>query len=360
MSIPDGPDAVTPAWLTAALRRAGALDDAAVTACTCEILGVGRGFTGRVARYRLAYDRDAPDAPASVIAKFPTADPRLRAALWDIYEGEVRFYREVAGRAPIATPRCYAAASDPAAGAAILLLEDLAKARVGDNLAGGSLADARLALRTLARFHAHWWGHTRLDGLDWPPRVLSDPDRHLQLFGQTWPLLAGKLGDRLPGPVRELGRRYPAAVERVRARLQAAPPTFAHGDFRLDNLLFGARPGDPPLTVIDWQVPVIGPGVADLAYFAGFCLDPATRRAHEAALLRAYHRALCAHGVRGYGWAECQEDYRWSIFPVFTRVVIAGGLLDTSDARGTALVAALIERCAAMIADHDLEGLLAE
>jgi hypothetical protein len=56
---------------------------------------------------------------------------------------------------------------------------------------------------------------------------------------------------------------------------------------------------------------------------------------------------------------KCQADYRWSIVPVFSRIVIAGGLLDMSSTRGTALLAALVERCTAMIVDHDLITLLA-
>jgi hypothetical protein len=39
LAIPDGPEAMTPAWLTAVLRASGTLTDAVVTAVTWQPLG---------------------------------------------------------------------------------------------------------------------------------------------------------------------------------------------------------------------------------------------------------------------------------------------------------------------------------
>jgi hypothetical protein len=111
--------------------------------------------------------------------------------------------------------------------------------------------------------------------------------------------------------------------------------------------------------VLDWQVAVRGRGVGDIAYFAGFCLPPHDRRAWEHTLVETYHAALVEHGVRGYDLARCFVDYRLATFQVLQRTVIAGALLDFSNPRGQALVLALLERCAALLDDHNAQALLA-
>ena len=61
------PQAVTPDWLTAVLRRAGVLRSARVTDFTW--MAVGAGMLGDSIRFDLRYDRDE-GAPASVVGKF--------------------------------------------------------------------------------------------------------------------------------------------------------------------------------------------------------------------------------------------------------------------------------------------------
>jgi hypothetical protein len=156
LTIPASPDAVTPAWLTQALRREGLFTRTTVTSCDMERLGEGQGFTGRLVRYRIAYDVADEGAPPSLVAKFPTADPHVRAILnrHGIYEREIRFYKDVAPAGGLRTPRAYYGAFDRATGASVLLLEDLAHARVGDTTAGGSPEDVVCVIRHLATFHA--------------------------------------------------------------------------------------------------------------------------------------------------------------------------------------------------------------
>ena len=65
-----------------------------------------------------------------------------------------------------------------------------------------------------------------------------------------------------------------------------------HGDYRLDNMLFG-RPGSRrDLTVVDWQTVGWGPAMTDVSYFIGCALPVEDRRNHYEDLLRAYHEGL--------------------------------------------------------------------
>src|SRR5689334_23291231 len=100
LHIPASPEALTPEWLTDALRAGAAVESASVTGFDSQIVGAGAGFLGALAKLDLRYDRGVPGAPKSLIAKFPTLDPGGREIgnLFRFYEREVRFYEQVAER----------------------------------------------------------------------------------------------------------------------------------------------------------------------------------------------------------------------------------------------------------------------
>ena len=60
------------------------------------------------------------------------------------------------------------------------------------------------------------------------------------------------------------------------------PMTVTHGDYRLDNMLFGDETGGYPLAVVDWQTPGRGVGLSDASDFLGVGLLPERTPSHEA------------------------------------------------------------------------------
>ena len=354
LQIPYSVEHVTSKWLTDALASTGVISSSTVTSFDSERLGVGQGFTGQISRLRLAYDSRDDGAPHSLIAKFPSTDPVVRAAVDEIgiYEREVRFYGELAAQVELSTPRCFYSATDGEVGDHVLLLEDLAPARVGDNVAGCSDEDAELAIREIAKFHAAFWEDSRLAGLDWIPSFDNLAEIMQERYRRYWNPFLAKVGELLPPTLLEIGQVFGDNVASIMRQLGGSPRTIDHGDYRLDNMIFGAPVTGRPLTVIDWQVPMIGPGVADVAYFVGFCIDPEQRRATELGLLRDYHSALLACGVSGYDFDGCMHDYRRCILYHLTRVVTAIALLDVSSERGQQLVKAILQRFDSALTDH--------
>ncbi len=149
--------------MTDALRQAGAMRGTKVVDMTCE--PVGNGLVGDSYRLGLAYEEVEPDAPASVIGKFPAADPdsRRSGSAHLLYLREVSFYRELAHTLPINTPRPFVAQIDPETDDFILIREDLAGGsarrlftRRRQDRAGGGCGVARLR-----------WGDPALQSLDW-------------------------------------------------------------------------------------------------------------------------------------------------------------------------------------------------
>ena len=361
LAIPATMDEVTPAWLTAALRESGVLKTATVTSADRVTIGVGVGLLGDIARVTLTYDRDEPGAPATLVAKIPTADPGGRgiAQMLGFYEKEARFYTTLADQCAIGSPRCYYAAMKPEEVLFIILMEDMGGLRMGDQVAGCSVEDARLIVRNLARFHAQWWDSPKLDSLDWVPSLASPIIKlGIGAYLQSIEPFLRLFGDRITSAQRDLvialGPRLAATWDAV----SSGPVTLAHGDPRLDNIFFGSTDGAREITVIDWQVLIKARGPLDIGYLLSQSLSPADRKAHEESIVREYLATLEANGVTGYSWEQCWYDYRAAVLYCIAYPVLGGGSLDLANDRAVALVQAMTDRSFAAVTDLDCAELL--
>ena len=346
--IPTTPDVITPEWLSDVLG-------ATVVSVDKEMVGTGQ--MGDSVRLTLGYK--GAMGPTSVVAKLPALDPTSRATAFAVrsYEIEVSFYRELAPELPVRAPHCYLALHDPATDDFILLLEDLAPARQGDQLAGCSVDQAAIAVEELPKLHAPRWGDAGLESLPWLHR--STPDETAVM---TTMLVTGlydgfrtRYTERLDPDVFELCERF---IPRLASYLaeRPGPWTVAHGDYRLDNLLFGTDAGGPPVAVVDWQTVAHGPGVADLSYFIGAGLLPDDRRTHEDDLVRDYHGALTATGVE-LDWDDCWQQYRRHTFAGLVMAVAASMLVEQTE-RGDDMFMAMANRHGRHALDLDAEALI--
>jgi aminoglycoside/choline kinase family phosphotransferase len=357
--IPAGPESITPEWLNDALHSTGIIARATVISSEIERIGEKKAYTARLARLRLNYDIEDEDAPKSLVAKFPAADPKLRTILnySRLYEREIRFYREIAGMAGLRTPRCYYSALDLEAVDSVLLLEDLGQARLCNNITGCSLNDAEHAIHQLAKFHANWWNSPRLKDLDWMPAFSDGASSFQDLYLRLWGPYVEKFKDQLPDLFVDLGDRLGKNVANLRKRLGKHPRTIVHGDYRLDNLIFGLPGSHAPLTVIDWQVAMRGRGASDVGYFLVHSLPSKQRREVEMHLLKAYYSTLLEHSVCEYEFNQCLYDYRLSILHMLLRMVVQGSFLDFSNERSSGRETVLY-RCAVAMEDHNVAELL--
>jgi hypothetical protein len=151
---------MTAEWLAHALG--GTVD-----CFTAEAVGAGQIGTC----YRLTIDGDR--VPRSLIAKLPVLDPAARELLAGAYLGEVRFYRDLAATVTVRVPACYHADSAEK-GRFVLLLEDVAPARPGDQLVGCTIPQAHDAVVNLAGLHGPRWCDPAL--LDVAGLSLNGPD----------------------------------------------------------------------------------------------------------------------------------------------------------------------------------------
>jgi hypothetical protein len=350
LSIP-GPLEVEPDWMTEVLRRAGALRGAKVTGIARS--PVGNGLLGDSYRFTLSYDREELEAPVSVIGKFPAIDPASRASgsAHLLYVREVSFFRELAQTLAIHTPRPFVAEIDPVTDDFVLILQDMAPARQGDQLAGCSLDDARTAMSEAAALHAPRWGDPALETLDW---LAIRPAQLGATVSEMLPpiisLFKDRYRDTLEPEYIALVEKLPRALARTRID-RSSPRTVQHGDFRLDNILFDVNGGASPMATLDWQTLTLGPGAVDVAYFLSAGIDPAERRRHEVDLVRFYHSELIRRGVRNYDWDPCWRDYRRYALHGILMGVFSALSVERTD-RGDALFLKMTRGACAQALDH--------
>jgi hypothetical protein len=351
LAIAATPEALTAAWLTDALTRTGQLGRGEVREASVRPLGTGQMCDS--VRVTLTYDRPS-DAPASLIAKLPAADSTSRATARALrsYEKEVRFYQHLAPRLPMRTPIAYYADIDVADADFVLLLEDLAPAQQGDQLAGCTPEVAELALTELVGLHAPRWDDPALLDLDW---LHGDPDASRAFMVTLLPTLWDGFRERyvadLPQHVHQAGEPL---FDHIEAYLASTPGarTIVHGDYRLDNLLLDPTPGGTPIAVVDWQTCAAGSGPQDVAYFIGAGLREQDRRAVESELVERYHRDLVAAGVEAYPWDRCWSDYRRGSWAGLVMAVAASMLVERTD-RGDQMFLTMASRHARHALDLD-------
>jgi aminoglycoside phosphotransferase (APT) family kinase protein len=111
----------------------------------------------------------------------------------------------------------------------------------------------RELIRALAEIHSVDWRAAGLEGFGKPTGYL---ERQVRRFGGLWEV----------NKTREI-----PAVERVGRWLsenmpESGPATIVHGDYRLGNTIYAAKPPVRLRAVLDWEMATIGDPLADLGY----------------------------------------------------------------------------------------------
>src|ERR1700744_5471835 len=257
------PSDLTASWLTETIG-AGPVAEFAT-----ERIGTGQMSECYRVRLRYADSDSGAQRPDSGVLKVAATDPvsRQTGLAPGVYEREVPFYGDIApglggpsGPVPGGpSAPCCPAAADGSTGAFDLLLGDAGPADVGDEIPGATIEQAILGVVELGRLHGPLLGDAALAQAPWLNR--ESPLNQAMIT----PLYAGfvdRYGDQISPDHRMVCERLVSAFdsyvvsESESGRVQG----LVHGDYRLDNMLFGTAGADRPLTVVDWQTVSRGPG----------------------------------------------------------------------------------------------------
>ena len=346
---------VTAGWLNEVLQRSGALSKARVTGVTAAKLGLGVGVMAEVSRLSITYDVAEEGAPATLIAKFPAADPTnlgVARALF-FYPREVAFYTRLAQYSPIRTPRLFHAELDMADHGFVLLLEDLRHAILGDQVAGLTPAQAEAAVNAVGRLHGAWWGKVDSGEMD-ALFDFADPAYGTAVQAAYQGFLAPALtnfADCYGDYTRRTAERLaPVAAQVIRLQ-SSGVRSFRHGDYRADNLLFGPALGADGVAAVDWQVSGRGGPLYDVAYLLCNSLPTSARHDAEKALLRRYHGTLAQMGMTGFSFDDCWEAYRLAVLCGLFVAIFGTGGMDLGNERGREMARVMARRIDAAVSE---------
>lgn len=353
------PGDLTPEWLTATVRAG------TVSEFTADRIGTGQ--MSECYRIGLNYadadaaDPDDPDAerapgPSSVVLKVAATDPvsRQTGLALGLYEREVRFYHDIAPRLGGAIAPCYHAAINISTGVFDLLLDDAGPATVGDEIAGATTEQALLAVTELGRLHGPLLGDPALADAPWLNR--ESPLNQAMIT----PLYAGfieRYADQIAPEHRTVCERLIGAFDGYLAQeaTRGGIQGLVHGDYRLDNLLFGAAGASRALTVVDWQTVSWGPAFTDLAYFLGCALPAHDRREQYDRLLQAYHEALGPQTP--VSLSDVRDGVRHQSFFGVMMAIVSSMLVERTE-RGDRLFMTMLERHCQHVLDIDALAIL--
>ncbi len=365
MELPETTKDITVDWLNQALHENGFLGDTNIVSFEHEQIGVGQGFLSDMAKLTLAYDRDAPHLPGTIIAKLPPSSPSAREAvrMINMFEREIGFYNEVAPRSPIRTPGLIYSGIDSENQRYVLLMEDCSYCTQADpQLEGLTYEQTKIIALKMADFHARWWDDENLLSFPWMPKP-KEPERMAMLinrFRANWDACARIEDFRklLPDGGWEAGLKINKQRQWLIENMPGDKLTILHFDLRADNLFFDWDTPQDPLIVFDWSLAAIGRGVVDISFMLGFSLATELRRQVEKDVVKLYHQRLLDRGISGYTFDECWTDYLRGLLQKTATLLTAFSRVPHNDPRGTKLVNITVNRWFSAIVDNEATSLL--
>lgn len=309
--------------------------------------------TGQVCdSYRFTCEWTEGDLAKTFVAKCPSADEisRNAAAIFHLYDMEVGWYRDVADDCNALCPKCYHADIAGNEQEFVLMLEDMAPAGQGDQLAGASLLQVETTLREAANLH-NFKPNGGFDNLRWLHHGEGNSEFSKNTLINGYPVFRERFSTLLSSDVLDLGQKL---VDKMGDYVAHEPPeqTITHGDMRLDNILY--HDDGRIAALVDWQTCSLGNPANDVAYMIGTSFaDPDQRRSKEEQLVRQYLDRRDGSLSFDRFW----EEYRRHAFSGFIMAINASLHVEQTE-RGDKMFAAMAERPAQMAMDLDSLSLI--
>ncbi len=352
LPLPTQLEAITPQWLTLALRQ----KYLGITVQGVEVVDMIRGTCTKI-RLRLVLDEAgrAAGIPPTVILK-GGFEPHSRE-MCHTHKVEVLAYGEVIPAHPLQSPQCYFAAYDEECRQGIVIIEDLVArgVRFCHPQTPQTFDEVARRLTALAAFHARTWGSAELE----PGGRWGDTHNVIAAFA---PYMGQFFNEDAWGHWVRSPRGAAASVcfhdmewmretlDKLVAFSAPLPRCLIHGDTHLGNLYV-----DPDGTpgFFDPQTHQ-SPGMYEVAYHVAGALDSADRGRWEKALVQHYLTALAENGVEPPGFDEAMRQYA-----AYLALGYCIFLVNDTEFQTEAINTVYTARFSAAMLDNDTLGVLA-
>jgi aminoglycoside phosphotransferase (APT) family kinase protein len=356
--LPEFPKGFTPEFLTSALSTGLLAEGERVVDVTQSVLGEGTGMMAEIAKLELTYEGGSGASPNYIVAKFSSQNPTNRevALLYNLYERETRYCTELDPLTEACTPDIYYTGLEGEN--FVILMQDLTDYEVGSQVVGATLVQTELAIDELAKLHASFW--EGVSKFTWVPGIAHSyhADNMLNLATMGWDTMVETFGDFIPDHIRQHKEKFLQAIPALQNERFKGPITLSHGDFRMENLLYGVKPDHHPVAIIDWQGPLQARGMFDVALFLGQSTKTEVRQQSERELLKRYVEGLSSRGVPDVNVNDTWEDYRRCMLYDWVYTAVVAGTLDTTNEIGFRWMSQMVARQVAASDDLDVFSLM--
>ena len=322
-----------------------------------EVIDAHSGTTGR-ARVRLTAGSAVPETLFVKLQPF-TQDQRELLRQVGLGVAEARVYANIGGELPVRVPRVWHSAYQPADGAFVMVLEDLAASGCRFPATGDEdvLQVAHSTVEELAKLHAAYrdrklpWLRTA-EGM----RAKPDDPKVAARRSMFIKIALDKFGAEMPSVFRRLAELYIERTVDIVTLFGQGEHTLIHGDSHIGNL-FVDNVDNGRTGFYDWAVASRGPGIRDFAYFMCNSVPTDLRRAHQADLLGLYRRTLELHGCT-VDDTTAREQYR--LFSVYSWIAATSTAAMGSKWQPIEIARPAMIRATESVEDLDAVGLLEE
>jgi len=216
-------------------------------------------------------------------------------------------------------PRVYYNHADVVNNCFVMIEQDLSML-VDAQPNGFSLEDAQDCLVKLAKFHASNWG-TDKKIIGWNIGAYWTEEKECKKVGisKAWKEFANNFPQlELEKNYKNLGKRIEKVYNWVKKELKESMKhrTIVHGDYKISNIFLQRATRDdstilrgPFVYAIDWQWFGFGNCCIDVVPFINASLQE-KEFDNCKKLLRVYHTALMAQGVKNYPWEIFYHQYK--------------------------------------------------
>ena len=335
INLPDHPDKFSINWLA---EKIGCGSE---TLKNFSYTPIGTGQVGD--SYRIALEWDGVEGPATVIAKCSASNltSRQTAKNMNLYEIEARWYLDYASDVPVRVPNTYyVGINNEDKGNFVMLMEDLAPAKQISQIDGCNFDNVKLVLDEAALLHGSCWNNKNLSKIKWLNYGKGRKEYIKQLLLKVYPEWCSRYKNRIDKSIIEMGRSLIDKYESY-LKIEETPIVLAHGDLRLDNVMFHDSKGRA--IILDWQTLNAGSPMSDISYCisTSFC-NRHDRSLHEESLVNSYLKKLSLP-ENMYSQDSAWRDYRRFAFSGFLMGVLSSMLVERTD-RGDEMFAVMAER----------------
>jgi hypothetical protein len=230
---------------------------------------------------------------------------------------EVEFYKYIQNLKDIQLPiaQCFDAYISEDKSKYLLLLEDLSNDFCSSEKVDFTSENIWIsAACSLAKFHATFWNLHQMNSNSLLMDTMEDVNSYIKNTYESYEKFINYVENRFDTEtftIFEHALKISVGMETERYKRISSKNniTLIHGDSHIYNYMFSHNQDKAPI-IVDFQFWGVGIAARDMAHLTRVSFPENFSEEFHQLLVRKYYEELLAHGVQGYKWGTCWNDYR--------------------------------------------------